>query len=142
MPLSDYGLDFASYPQEPLGIPNDPFAFPPIPAGFENFPNAAEPQIQLPNSTPTPVLASASRTHLPDISNDVLFRVETKRVFICAYHHCNKEFGRKPELYRHHRSAHRKERPFKCREASCERSVRGFPRRDKRDDHVKSMHRV
>jgi hypothetical protein len=68
------------------------------------------------------------------------FRVETKKVFICTYENCNKQYSRKPDLHRHHRGVHLQDQRFKCRVNSCERAIRGFPRRDKRDMHERKMH--
>lgn len=73
-------------------------------------------------------------------SNGARFRVKTKQVFVCAYEDCNQEFGRKSELYRHHRSIHKKDRPFKCQVNGCYRSTHGFPRADKKNDHEWKSH--
>jgi hypothetical protein len=90
------------------------------------------------NDTPRPV----SPPHQSETADNVRFRVKTKTVFICTFEDCGKELGRKTELYRHHRSAHEQERPFKCHDTACYRSVRGFPRKDKRDDHVRKVHKA
>jgi hypothetical protein len=99
--------------------------------------NAVAPVIHNHSMTPTPPPPFISHQQAAD---DVQFHVKTKTVFICAYGNCNKEFGRKPELYRHHRSVHKTERPYKCRDTGCLRAVRGFPRADKRDDHERKVH--
>jgi hypothetical protein len=70
----------------------------------------------------------------------VRFRMKTKTVFECTYEDCNKEFSRKGELHRHHRSVHSTQRPFRCHDTGCLRSINGFPRRDKRDDHERKVH--
>lgn len=71
---------------------------------------------------------------------DVCFRVETKRVFVCAHGTCNKRYARVTDLKRHHRGVHQGNDQFKCRTSGCPRTIRGFSRRDKRDSHEKSMH--
>jgi hypothetical protein len=68
------------------------------------------------------------------------FRIETKRVYICIFQNCNKRYGRLPELRRHQRGAHLDDRRWKCRITGCDRTTRGFPRRDKRDDHERKVH--
>jgi hypothetical protein len=78
----------------------------------------------------------------PNVTNDARFHVKTKTVLVCTYQGCNKEFGRKPELYRHHRSVHKAERPYKCQDTGCSRFIHGFPRTDKRDDHERKVHNL
>lgn len=68
------------------------------------------------------------------------FKTETKHVYICTYQSCNKKYGRLPELRRHQRGAHLNDQRWKCRSAGCDRTMRGFPRRDKRDDHERKVH--
>jgi hypothetical protein len=64
----------------------------------------------------------------------------TKKPIHCHHENCNKTFGRIHELHRHNRSVHEKRSTFHCRHAACERAHRGFPRKDKRDDHERKMH--
>ena len=73
-------------------------------------------------------------------AGDIPFRVETKRVYICTHTGCNKKYSRMPDLRRHYRGSHLEDRRFNCRALGCERAIRGFPRRDKRDVHEKKMH--
>jgi hypothetical protein len=101
--------------------------------------NAFAPPIRDDNKTPPPL--AALQCYSPVI-DDIPFHVKTKTIFICTYRNCNKEFGRKPELYRHHRSVHKAERPYKCRDTGCLRAFRGFPRTDKRDDHERKVHKL
>lgn len=68
------------------------------------------------------------------------FRTEVRRIFICTFDGCEKEFGRRPELYRHHRNVHLKSTPFYCYDIACGRFVRGFPRSDKRNEHERKIH--
>jgi hypothetical protein len=136
MPLPDFGLDLGPQFQVVSETSKDLDTAPTMPG----LPVYASNTSFLYNSTANNMRPSASLAHLPDVTDLVRYRVKTKEVFICTYANCNKEFGRKPELYRHHRGAHKKERPFKCQASNCERSVRGFPRRDKRDEHFKKMH--
>jgi hypothetical protein len=74
------------------------------------------------------------------IRTGIPHRIETKRVYICTHGDCNKKYSRMPDLRRHYRGSHLDDRRFKCRALGCERATRGFPRRDKRDDHEKKMH--
>lgn len=85
---------------------------------------------------------SQSDTHDPASLHpeDISFRVETKQVYICTYGNCNKEYSRKPDLICHYRGAHLNDQRYKCRVPNCERSMRGFSRRDKRDTHERKVH--
>jgi len=76
----------------------------------------------------------------PLAAADISFRTETKTVYVCTYGDCNKKYSRMPDLRRHYRGSHLEDRRFKCRALGCERAIRGFPRRDKRDTHEKKMH--
>jgi hypothetical protein len=136
MPLPDFGLNLRPQFQVVSETSKDLDTAPTMP----RLPVYASNTSFLYNHAPHDRHPSVSLAHLPDVTHLVRYRVKTKEVFICTYANCNKGFGRKPELYRHHRGAHRKERPFKCQARNCERSVRGFPRRDKRDEHFKKMH--
>jgi hypothetical protein len=80
------------------------------------------------------------QTLVQNAADNLNFRIETKRVFVCAYGTCNKRYARMPDLRRHHRGTHQGNDQFKCRASGCTRAIRGFPRRDKRDSHEKSMH--
>jgi hypothetical protein len=134
MPIPGFGSDHALgllTPQPPSSNVDDLSKIPDFPATY-----APAPPIHDDNMTPTPP-PFIGHQQAPD---DVQFHFKTKTVFICTYGNCNKEFGRKPELYRHHRSVHKTERPYKCRDTGCSRSVRGFPRTDKRDDHERKVH--
>lgn len=92
---------------------------------FRNYGNTPQLEVQAVHQNP---------------ASDVRFRVRTKQVFVCTYQECNKEFGRRSELYRHHRSVHKKARPFKCQVNGCYRSIHGFPRMDKKTDHERKKH--
>jgi hypothetical protein len=139
-PVPSFGFDCrAGLPDVPE-VSNKLDAFLEAPGQIHT--NAFVPPVQNGNkhhNTP-PSLPPVNRH--PRVADDVQFHVKTKTVFICAYRNCNKEFGRKPELYRHHLSAHKAERPYKCRDNSCSRSIHGFPRTDKRDDHERKVHGV
>jgi hypothetical protein len=87
------------------------------------------------------VFMTTNDNTLPTVNpGDIQFRVETKRVYVCMHTGCNKKYSRMPDLRRHFRGSHLQDRRFKCRAPGCERAVRGFPRRDKRDVHEKKMH--
>jgi hypothetical protein len=75
-----------------------------------------------------------------DVSTDISFCTETKTVYICTRDNCNKRYSRLQDLRRHCRGFHLQDHQFKCRALGCERAVRGFPRKDKRDIHEKKMH--
>lgn len=79
---------------------------------------------------------------LTPLTANVSFRIEKIQVhkLICTYQDCGKKFSRLPELRRHHRGTHQGHRPYRCRAQSCRRSIDGFPRRDKRDDHERKVH--
>ncbi|KAF2250203.1 hypothetical protein BU26DRAFT_297146 [Trematosphaeria pertusa] len=73
--------------------------------------------------------------------SSICFRTETKTHYRCTYGNCNKLFSRIPDLDRHHRGSHEGMRDFTCRVAGCQRAVRGFSRKDKRNDHERKMHK-
>ena len=71
---------------------------------------------------------------------------ESSNLFMCERPNCRgKSFGRQYELKRHHNGAHA-DRPtvLWCNLVGCERSEaegsRPFPRKDKRNDHVRKVH--
>jgi hypothetical protein len=103
----------------------------------EPFPGSDLQAPQLPFSLADPPTTLPDQYKLPD---GPIFRIETKRFFICTYGTCNKKYSRMQELRRHHRGAHQQSHQFKCRASDCERRIRGFSRRDKRDSHEKNMH--
>jgi hypothetical protein len=76
---------------------------------------------------------------IPDIP-DIPYRIETKQIYVCTYQNCNREYGREPDLRRHYRGAHLRDETYKCRNPTCGRARRGFPRRDKRNDHERKVH--
>ena len=74
---------------------------------------------------------------MPGIS----FRTVMKPAYECTFPGCNKQYARVADLQRHYRGSHNGLKPFKCRFEGCERAVRGFPRKDKRDDHERTVHK-
>lgn len=68
------------------------------------------------------------------------FRTETKKTYVCTYHHCNERFTRIYDLHRHHRGVHEGEANFRCRYTGCLRAVKAFPRKDKRNEHERKIH--
>lgn len=72
-----------------------------------------------------------------DVNATIPYRIET--TYACLAPSCNKKYSRKPDLIRHYRGAHLHDQRHKCRVPGCERSTRGFPRRDKRDDHERKV---
>ncbi|KAF2241685.1 hypothetical protein BU26DRAFT_524849 [Trematosphaeria pertusa] len=71
---------------------------------------------------------------------DLWYRTETRTSYICLYPNCNKRFSRIYDLRRHHRGKHEGTAEFTCRYPGCRRGIRGFPRKDKRDDHERKIH--
>ena len=63
-----------------------------------------------------------------------------KQRHVCPHKGCNKKYSRKPDLGRHYRGEHANDRRFKCRFGGCDRTIRGFARKDKRDVHERKMH--
>lgn len=91
--------------------------------------------------SPTLIRSNEPKSSLTaDAIADISFRTETKTVYVCTYSDCNKTYSRMPDLRRHYRGSHLEDRQFKCRALGCERAIRGFSRRDKRDIHEKKMH--
>lgn len=108
---------------------------------FRDLPCTTTPQhfdAPLTNTFPSP-----PGTHtLPKA--ELSFREETigvKKVFICTFRGCNKRFSRRYNLNRHRDCVHHKSGKYKCRRQGCERTLDGFPRRDKRDEHERTPHR-
>jgi hypothetical protein len=63
-----------------------------------------------------------------------------KKSFKCIYKECGNRFTRITDLKRHHLDIHERCVSFYCRFAGCRRAVRGFSRKDKRDDHQRRVH--
>lgn len=87
-------------------------------------------------SSPTPCNLQNEFSHATSMS----YRTETRRSYICTFRNCNKCFSRIYDLHRHHRGAHDKRIQFNCRHSGCPRNTRGFPRKDKRDEHERKVH--
>lgn len=116
-----------------------------VTTGLELRPSGPEDKVSIQDASETNDVMNAhcERRHhrfVADGAFTMPFRVETKQVYICTYDNCNKTYGRKPDLVRHYRGAHLGDDRYKCRMPTCERSMRGFPRRDKRDTHERKMH--
>lgn len=60
------------------------------------------------------------------------------RTFMCSY--CSEVFSHKKDMKRHERSIHNLVANFPCQFPPCQRALRGFTRKDKRDEHEKKMH--
>jgi hypothetical protein len=73
-------------------------------------------------------------------NNDQTRVLRRTRAFDCAYPYCGRRFARKQDLFRHERSVHHKDDTFACQIIQCPRFVRGFPRKDKRDEHERKVH--
>lgn len=70
------------------------------------------------------------------------------RRFTCNVADCQRSFKRPADLRRHNDSRHDEARrgQFKCRAdvrggEACQYVERGFPRKDKRDEHERAMHK-
>jgi len=63
--------------------------------------------------------------------------------FVCDTDRCGRPFKRLSDLRRHHDSLHGRQGYFKCRASNlCKRAMSGFPRKDKRDEHERKMHKL
>lgn len=58
----------------------------------------------------------------------------------CLHGNCNAAFSRKSDLERHVQTKHSSDRTYLCPVDTCDRSVDGFKRKDKLDDHIKKVH--
>jgi hypothetical protein len=58
----------------------------------------------------------------------------------CAFSGCSRTepFGRKGDLDRHIASVHKKERSWKCPRRNCIFHIKGFPRKDKLNEHLRT----
>jgi len=72
----------------------------------------------------------------------VAYRKVEKKAFLCLYGDCKSQFTRLSDLRRHTTSRHLRKSDIKCRHTNCKRNVRGFSRKDKRDEHERNMHNV
>lgn len=114
-------------------------------ASFDYFPppnlSTAPPMVDLPPKHTMPIPFVFENDEIASTSPpDLCYRTETKKIYVCTYKKCNKRLNRIHELHRHHRGTHEKLLPFPCRTNGCARAKRGFPRKDKRNDHERKMH--
>jgi len=68
------------------------------------------------------------------------FRTLGSNTFLCTFGGCGVYFTRISDLRRHHANKHARINNFFCRFPFCERCTRGFPRKDKRDEHERKVH--
>lgn len=54
--------------------------------------------------------------------------------------HCNTVFARKSDLQRHIQTKHSQGHSHFCPFEDCDRSIEGYPRKDKLDEHNKKLH--
>ncbi|KAF2096266.1 hypothetical protein NA57DRAFT_59323 [Rhizodiscina lignyota] len=101
---------------------------------------------QISNNQETPFLATC-------LERKKDFHAPIRR-FVCTWSRdCNKTFTRRSDLHRHCNALHRRLEEYWCPVKGCERSQyycgdgsliglqsRPFPRKDKRDDHVRKAH--
>lgn len=59
---------------------------------------------------------------------------------VCTYNSCGSQFRRRWDLTRHHRAVHLRAGIFVCGSTGCIRATKGFPRKDKRDEHERNVH--
>jgi hypothetical protein len=78
-------------------------------------------------------------TSTPLVSQPCL-QILGKNSFMCIYNECGSRFTRISDLKRHHLDRHARHVIFYCRFTDCQRAVRGFSRKDKRNDHEKRVH--
>lgn len=93
-----------------------------------------------PNAILDPNIPLVDRTS-PPTADHVSSKIPRKHGHRCMIDTCGKTFKRFADLKRHHRTIHEKAELFFCSDFLCPRSLRGFSRKDKRDSHVKSMHK-
>jgi uncharacterized Zn-finger protein len=93
-----------------------------------------------PNLILEPAIRLVNRTAPPTVDH-VSSKTSRKHGHRCMIDTCGKTFRRFSDLKRHRRSIHERTELFFCSEPLCPRSLRGFPRKDKRDSHEKSMHK-
>jgi hypothetical protein len=58
----------------------------------------------------------------------------------CEHPNCELAFARKSDRDRHFRTKHLEDRDFCCPVSSCDRSIAGFTRKDKLDEHTRKDH--
>jgi hypothetical protein len=138
-------LSFDTQPALPSGVPASSFDLDFDLASFDYFPlpklSTAPPNFDLPPENTLPIPFGFEHDEIASTSPpDLCYRTETKKIYVCTYKKCNKRFNRIHELHRHHRGTHEKILPFPCRTDGCARAKRGFPRKDKRNDHERKMH--
>ena len=122
---------------------NDAFSVPNVALDQSPLINAPSvpPSLGLPPGNTMPTLFDFRTAEtVSESTPNLCYRTETKKIYICTYKNCNKRFNRIHELHRHHRGIHKKILPFPCRTDGCERAKKGFPRKDKRNDHERKIH--
>jgi hypothetical protein len=73
---------------------------------------------------------------------ELRYRRESSGCFTCVLDNCHKRISRLSDLPRHYESRHVRSNQYTCRASPlCPRALRGFPRKDKRDDHERKVHR-
>ncbi|KAK4222447.1 hypothetical protein QBC38DRAFT_81903 [Podospora fimiseda] len=62
--------------------------------------------------------------------------------FKCNFNNCGRSFTRKADANRHYKLKHEVtgRDSFLCQWEGCERRLRGFSRKDKRDEHERKVH--
>jgi len=58
----------------------------------------------------------------------------------CINANCNVAFARESDLKRHIRSKHSEDRSYRCPIDTCDRSINGFARKDKLNEHTRKEH--
>ena len=88
------------------------------------------------------VARSTSNAASPRSNTDPRYRYDkNNKIYHCAIPACNRSFKRRQELSRHHKSKHQRSEEYPCRVVGCGRE-KGFPRKDKRDDHERKVHGI
>ena len=128
--------DLKSYNQIPQAV--GLYELPPYPALHDPSLHS----LSLCTPPPPPQNSFTSTDSLVALSDSAPNFVQiSRREFVCLLNGCNKHFTRISDLRRHHLSVHRKTSAFFCRFPLCNRAIRGFPRKDKRNDHEEKIHR-
>ena len=74
---------------------------------------------------------------------ELLYQREASGSVICLFNDCRTRCSRLSDLRRHHQTQHVRSIEYTCRASPlCKRAKRGFPRKDKRNEHEWKIHKV
>lgn len=124
---------------------SDTFCFPP-PTAFRRppchmtRPYAAASPPTLHHQAATSIVTPLSEFRTLPLLSDIHFSKLSNRDWLCTFSECGRHFTRCSDLARHHKTMHLRLESFFCRFTSCRRHQRGFPRKDKRNCHERTVH--